>query len=86
MRRPLLLRGPRGIGRLRDLQSLRERVEAGTQCGYLLLLAVHDIAEFDIGVLQERNLGFNPLDFIAGHTTSVTNLQWRARLCAPPNN
>ena len=85
MRRALLLRGP-GIGRLRDLQSLRERIEAGMQRGYLLLLPVHDIAELDIGVLQERNFGLDPLDFIAGHAASVTNPQRRARLSAATNN
>ena len=74
MRRPLLLGSPGNIGRLRDLQSLRERIEASMQCIDLLLLSVHDIAELDVGALQERNLGFNSLDFIAGHTASVTKM------------
>src|SRR3569833_103815 len=79
MRRPLLLGSKCGKRRLSDLQSLRQRVEPRAQCGYLLLLPVHYIAELDIGALQERNFCFDPLDFIAGHTASVTNLQRNAR-------
>ena len=86
MRRPLLLRSPRGIGRLRRLYSLRERIESGTQRGYLLLLPVHDIAELDVGALQERNFRLDPLDFFAGHYDSVTNPQRHARLSAATNN
>jgi hypothetical protein len=75
MRRPLFLGSSRGIGRLRRGYSLRERVEPGAQPGYLLLLSVHDIAELDVGALQERNFRFNPLDFFAGHNDSVADQQ-----------
>jgi hypothetical protein len=79
MWRPLLFRGPRRKGRLRRLDPLRERVEAATQRRYFLLLPIDDIAELDIGALQERNLGFDPLDFFAGHFDSVTNPRLSAR-------
>src|SRR6201999_701897 len=75
MRRPLFLGSSRGVGRLRRGYSLRERVESGSQRGYLLLLSVHDIAELDVGALQERNFRFNPLDFFAGHIDSVADQQ-----------
>ena len=75
MRRPLFLGSSRGVGRLRRGYSLRERVESGAQRGYLLLLSVHDIAELDVGALQERNFRFNPLDFFAGHNDSVADQQ-----------
>jgi hypothetical protein len=86
MRRPFLLRGPRGIGCLRNLQTLRERVESGAQRGYFLLLPVHHVTELDVGVLQERNFDFNPLDFFAVHNASVTNPQRNARPSCPTNN
>ena len=73
MRRPLFFRGPRREGSLCGSDPLREYVESGAQRCYLLLLPIDDIAELDIGALEERNLGFNPLDFIAGHIDSVTN-------------
>jgi hypothetical protein len=79
MRRPFFFRSPRRIGCLRGIDSLRERVEPGAQRAYLLLLPVHDIAELNVRALQERDLGFNPLDFIAGHSDSVTNPRARRR-------
>lgn len=75
MRRPLFLRRPRGIGRLRSVNSLRQRVESGAQSVDLLLLSVHDIAQLDVGALQERDFRFNPLDFFAGHNDSVAHQQ-----------
>jgi hypothetical protein len=75
MRRPLIFRRSGGIGRLRGFYPLRERIEPGAQRGNLLLLSVHDIAELDVGALQERNFRFNPLDFFAGHNDSVADQQ-----------
>lgn len=83
MRRPFLFGGPRGIGRLRNLQTLRERVESGTQRGYFLLLPIHNVTELDVGVLQERNFGFNPFDGFAVHNASVTNPRRNARPSCP---
>jgi hypothetical protein len=75
MWRSFFFGGPGGVGRLGDLQTLRQRVESGTQSCYLLLLPVHRVTELHVGVLQERNFGFEPLDFFAGHNVSVTNMQ-----------
>ena len=67
MRRPLLFRRPRRIGCLCCIEPLRERIESGTQRLDVLLLPIHDIAQFDVGALQERNFGFDPLDGFAVH-------------------
>jgi hypothetical protein len=58
---------------------LRERIESCTQRRYLLLLPIDDIAELDVGALQERYFCLNPLDCIAGHFDSVTNPPHRGR-------
>jgi hypothetical protein len=86
VRRPLFLRGPRGIGRLRGVQTLRERVESASQRGYVLLLSVHDIAELDVGALQERNFRFDPFEFFAGHTDSLTVPRQDTRVSRATNN
>jgi hypothetical protein len=83
MRRPLFLRSSRRKGCLRRLYPLRERVESGAQRDYFLLLSVHDVAELDVGSLQERNFRFNPLDFFAGHTDSVADQQLKPNWCFP---
>ena len=74
MWRPFLFRRARDVGCLCRFDPLRERVESCTQRPYLLLLPIDDIAELDVGTLQERYFCFNPLDCIAGHFDSVTNL------------
>ena len=61
------------------LEALRERIESCTQRRQLLLLPIDDIAELDVGALQERYLCLNPLDCIAGHFDSVTNLSRHER-------
>jgi hypothetical protein len=85
MWRPFLFRRARDVGRLCRFDPLRERIESCTQRPYLLLLPIDDIAELDVGALQERYFCFNPLDCVAGHFDSVPNPARRARpLCAPP--
>ncbi|MEA3178902.1 MAG: hypothetical protein QOI59_2425 [Gammaproteobacteria bacterium] len=85
MWRPFLFRRARDVGCLCRFDPLRERIESCTQRPYLLLLPIDDIAELDVGALQERYFCFNPLDCVAGHFDSVPNPARRARpLCAPP--
>ncbi len=87
MWRPFLFRCPDRVGCLCRLDPLRERLESCTQRLYLLLLPIHDIAELDVGALQERYFCLNPLDCIAVHFDSVTNRpQAASAICAPPNN
>jgi hypothetical protein len=73
MWRPFLFQGPRHVGCMRGLEALRERIESCTQRRYLLLLPIDDIAELDVGALQERYFCLDPLDCIAVHFDSVTN-------------
>jgi hypothetical protein len=87
MWRPFLFRGSHRLGCLCRLNPLRERIESCTQRRYLPLLPIHDIAELDVGTLQERYFCLNPLECIAVHFDSVTNPASEASaICAPPNN
>lgn len=79
MWRPLLFQGARRVGSMCRLEPLRERIESCTQRRYFLLLPIDDIAELDVGALEERNFCLNPLDCIAGHFDSVTNRRRPAR-------
>ena len=79
MWRPLLFEGARRLGCLCRLDPLRERVEPCAQRRHLLLLPIHDIAELDVGALQERYFRLDPLDCIAVHPDSVTNRRRPAR-------
>lgn len=69
---PLLFRRPHCFRCLCRLDTLRERIEARTQRLNLQALPVHDIAQFDVGALQERYFRFQPLDYFAVHFDSVT--------------
>ena len=82
MWRPFLFRGSHRLGCLRRLDPLRERIELCTQRRYLLLLPIHDIAELDVGALQEGYFCLNPLDCIAVHFHSVTNPSFAGALFA----
>jgi hypothetical protein len=73
MWRPFLFRGAERLGCLCRLDPLRERIESRAQRRYLLLLPIDDIAELDIGALQECYLCLNPLECIAVHPHSITN-------------
>jgi hypothetical protein len=87
MWRPFLFRGSQRVGCLCCLDPLRERIESCTQRRYLLLLPVHDIAELDVGALQERYFCLDSLDCIAVHFDSVMNLLTRrAPFVRSPNN
>jgi hypothetical protein len=81
MWRAFLFRRPRSLRRLRRIESLRERIESCAQRPYLLLLPIDDIAELDVGALQERHFCLDPLDCIAGHAHSLTNPVRRCALC-----
>ena len=73
MWRSFLFRGSERLGCLCRLDPLRERIEACPQRRHLLLLPIDDIAELDVGALQERYLCLNSLDCIAVHLHSVAN-------------
>ena len=73
MWRSFLFRGSGRLGCLCRLDPLRERIESRPQRRYLLLLPIDDIAELDIGALQEGYFCLNSLDCIAVHPHSVTN-------------
>jgi hypothetical protein len=81
MWRPLLLGSSHRFGCLCGVQPLRERIESRTQRRDLLLLPVHDITQFDIGVLQERYFRLEPLECIAVHSDSVTIPAERSAIC-----
>jgi hypothetical protein len=81
MWRPFLFRRPLGLRCLRRLDSLRERVNSRAQRLNFLALLIYDIAQFDIGALQERYFRFEPLDCVAVHIDSVTIIG-RARRAA----
>jgi hypothetical protein len=61
MWRPLLFRRPHSFGCLSRLDSLRERVNSRAQRLNFLALLIYDIAQFDVGALQERYFRFEPL-------------------------
>jgi hypothetical protein len=86
MWRPLVFQGPWRVGCVHRFEALRERIESCTQRRYLLLLPIDDIAELDVGALQERDLGFDSLNFIAGHFDSVPIRGAHARALCPANN
>ena len=86
MWRPFLFGGARRLGCLCRLDPLRERIESSTQRRYLLLLPIHDIAELDVGALQERYFCLDPLDRIAVHFDSVPIAQAASARFASPNN
>jgi len=72
MWRPLLFRRPYRVGCLCRLQPLRERIDARPQGLDFLALLIDDIAQFDVGALQEGQFRLQPLDCIAVHFDSVT--------------
>jgi hypothetical protein len=72
MWRPLFFRRPHCFGCLCRLDSLRKRIEPHPQRLNLLALPIYDIAQFEVGALEERYLRFETLDCIAVHFDSVT--------------
>ena len=82
MWRPLLFRSPRRLRCLCRLDPLRERVNSRAQRLNFLALLIYDIAQFDIGALQERYFRFEPLDCIAVHFDSVSAMSTRGPVCA----
>ena len=81
MRRPFLFRRPHRFGCLCRLDSLRERIESRTQPLNLLALPIYDIAQFDVGALQERYFRLEPLDCVAVHFDSVTAINRARAVC-----
>jgi hypothetical protein len=71
MWRPFLFRRPHCFGCLCRLDSLRERIDPRAQRLNLLALPIYDIAQFDVGALQEGYFRFQPLDCFAVHFDSV---------------
>jgi hypothetical protein len=86
MWRPFLFRRPRGLRCLCRLDPLRERIEPRTQRSNLEALPVYDIAQFDVGALQERYFRFQPLDHFAVHFDSVTAGGRNGAVCANGDN
>jgi hypothetical protein len=72
MWRPLLFRRPHSFGCLSRLDSLRERIDSRAQRLNFLALPIYDIAQFEVGALQECQFRFQPLNCIAVHFDSVT--------------
>src|SRR5258708_3353131 len=72
MWRPLLFRRPHCFRCLCRLDPLRERIESRPQRLNLQALPIDDIAQFDVGALQERYFRLQPLDCLAVHIDSVT--------------
>ena len=86
MWRPFLFRSPLGLRCLRRLDSLRERVNSRAQRLNFLALLIYDIAQFDIGALQERYFRFEPLDCVAVHIDSVTIIVEAQGVCGSDDN
>ena len=72
MWRPFLFRRPHRFRCLCRLDPLRERIEPRPQRLNLQALPIYDIAQFDVGALEERYFRFQPLDHFAVHFYSVT--------------
>jgi hypothetical protein len=72
MWRPLLFRRSHSFGCLSRLDSLRERIDSRAQRLNFLALPIYDIAQFEVGALQECQFRFQPLNCIAVHFDSVT--------------
>ncbi|MDB6107084.1 MAG: hypothetical protein JWO52_7083 [Gammaproteobacteria bacterium] len=83
MWRPFLFRRPHCFGYLCRLDSLRERIDPRAQRLNLLALPIYDIAQFDVGTLQERYFRFQPLDCFAVHFDSVTVISGTGAGCMP---
>jgi hypothetical protein len=81
MRRPFLFHRPHCFGCLCRLDSLRERIESRTQPLNFLALPIYDIAQFDVGALQERYFRFEPLDCVAVHFDSVAVINGAQAVC-----
>jgi hypothetical protein len=82
MWRPFLFRRLHCFGLCR-LDSLRERIDPRAQRSNLLALPIYDIAQFDVGTLQERYFRFQPLDCFAVHFDSVTVISGTGAGCMP---
>jgi hypothetical protein len=61
---------------------MRQRIEPRAQRPNFLALPIDDIAQFDVGALQERYFRFEPLDGIAVHFDSVTVISPARAVCA----
>jgi hypothetical protein len=51
-----------------------------------LALLIYDIAQFDVGALQERYFRFEPLDRVAVHIDSVTIISPAQGVCGSDDN